>query len=64
MERGVRLQKGGKYQVMISVNGVQRYFGTYATKEEANSVASKVIREVQGEYGYAASRRPRSWRRI
>jgi hypothetical protein len=63
LERGVSLDRG-KYRVGFTINGARKYFGSYGTKEEANSVASKVIREVQGEYGYAASRRPRSWRRI
>jgi hypothetical protein len=64
LERGVRLNDRGRYRVSISVNGELRNFGTFDTKEEANEVARKVISEVQGEFSFAASRRPRSWRRV
>jgi hypothetical protein len=64
LERGVSLHRDRKYRVRISVNGEQRDFGRYDTKEEANEVARKVIMEVQGEWRYAVSRAPRPWRRI
>jgi hypothetical protein len=55
LERGVSLDRG-KYRVRIGINGEQKGFGRYDTKEEANEIARKVIREVQGEFSYDASR--------
>jgi hypothetical protein len=57
--RGVTLV-GRKYRVAFTINGARKYFGSYGTKQEANEVARKVIKEVQGEYSFAASRKSRS----
>ena len=59
LERGVIKQGENEYTVQVRANGVRRYFGTYKTAVEANAVARKAIRELQGEYSYEASQRPR-----
>jgi hypothetical protein len=63
LERGV-VQHGNRYFVQIRVSGKRRYFGTFATKEEANEVARKAIAEHQGEFSYEASRKPKGLRRL
>jgi hypothetical protein len=63
MERGV-YKNGRSYRVIIKVNGAMRYFGTYPTVKEANKVAGRVIRQLHGEFGYEASRKPGSKRRL
>jgi hypothetical protein len=63
LERGVYSHYIG-YQVRISVNGKERCFGTFVTKEEANSVARKARAELHGDYLYEASRKPKGLRRI
>jgi hypothetical protein len=38
----------------LLANGKRLYLGTFATREEATSVARKARQELHGEYGYAA----------
>jgi len=51
---GVYLTASGKWHVTLKVKGVHKHFGTYWTKEEAEAVALREAKRIQGEtmYGY------------
>jgi len=51
---GVYLTASGKWHVTLKVKGVHKHFGTYRAKEEAEAVALREAKRIQGEtmYGY------------
>jgi hypothetical protein len=62
LERGVQ-KVGNRYKVVLRHNGKQIWLGAYSTKEEANAVSRKAVRELHGQYGYTASRSGKFFRR-
>ena len=48
--KGVSRSRSGNFYVRIRINGAVRYYGTYATPEEAGAVREAVAREAHGEY--------------
>lgn len=48
--RNVSLTRGGKYIVRVRKNGTQRYYGTFETVDEAETVAERARAELFGEF--------------
>ena len=55
LELGVQYKGPGVYKLFLTENGVQRYYGQFSNKEEANALSRTEVARIQGEfrYGYA-----------
>lgn len=52
LELGVQYKGPGKYKLFLTEDGVQRYYGLFSTKEEANAVSRSEVARIQGEFKY------------